>query len=86
MPGLAENRPSVMYGDAVYVTFEDYEYRHLNDFNFYHVFFGFLFDKGRYQGIVHKVEEEVVHLKFDRRFHDRFDVNRAYQVHFYSNI
>nr|CAD7408107.1 unnamed protein product [Timema cristinae] len=67
VPGLAENRPSVLRGDAIYVEI-------LGDNN--HL---------RYEGIVHRVRENDVHLGFHKNFITKYVMGMQLRVQFTFN-
>nr|CAD7259929.1 unnamed protein product [Timema shepardi] len=67
VPGLAENRPSVLRGDAIYVEI-------LGDEN--HL---------RYEGIVHRVRENDVHLGFHKNFITKYVKGMQLRVQFTFN-
>jgi hypothetical protein len=59
VPGLAENRPSVLKGDSVFVRVNKLEY----------------------EGIVHQVRLNEVHLRFARRFQSEYRPGESYPVY-----
>nr|CAD7600593.1 unnamed protein product [Timema genevievae] len=67
VPGLAENRPSVLRGDTIYVEI-------LGDKN--HL---------RYEGIVHRVRENDVHLGFHKNFITKYVKGMQLRVQFTFN-
>ncbi|XP_031566340.1 putative helicase mov-10-B.1 [Actinia tenebrosa] len=67
VPGLAENRPSVIKGDHLYVRIQDKD--------------GVAEDK-EYQGFVHHVELNDVKLKFHQSFHKKYIKGMKVQVRF----
>ncbi|XP_071140956.1 putative helicase MOV-10 [Mytilus edulis] len=69
VPGLAENRPSVLRGDRLYVRINNNE--HLGD--------------KEYQGYVHEVRQLEVVLGFDDSLIQRFIVNMKFNVRFEFN-
>uniref|UniRef100_A0A5B7BCG1 RNA helicase n=1 Tax=Davidia involucrata TaxID=16924 RepID=A0A5B7BCG1_DAVIN len=70
VPGLAERRPSLVYGDYIFAKLVSED---AND------------SFPPYQGYIHRVEAEEVHLKFDKEFHlCHRDVN-LYNVQFTYN-
>ncbi|EEF45264.1 ATP-dependent helicase NAM7, putative [Ricinus communis] len=68
VPGLAERRPSLVYGDYIFVKLANV-------------------DKTTqpYQGYIHRVEADEVHLKFDPQFHTCHSDGNLYDVHFTYN-
>ncbi|GFZ08872.1 P-loop containing nucleoside triphosphate hydrolases superfamily protein [Actinidia rufa] len=70
VPGLAERRPSLIYGDYVFAKLASEDA-----------------DDGTcpYQGYIHRVEAEQVHLKFDKYVHLRHKAGNLYNVQFTYN-
>ncbi|KAK6929934.1 DNA2/NAM7 helicase, helicase domain, partial [Dillenia turbinata] len=71
VPGLAERRPSLVYGDYVFASLAS-EY---------------LDGRGQppYQGFIHRVEADEVYLKFSREFHMAHRDTNLYNVSFTYN-
>ncbi|KAA8548661.1 hypothetical protein F0562_000345 [Nyssa sinensis] len=69
VPGLAERRPSLVYGDYIFAKLAS------EDAN----------DSSPYQGYIHRVEAEEVYLKFDKEFHSSHRDNNQYNVQFTYN-
>ncbi|KAK4266320.1 hypothetical protein QN277_027262 [Acacia crassicarpa] len=70
VPGLAERRPSLVHGDYIFAKLAS---EHDND------------NMPAYQGFVHRVEADEVHLKFDSQFHFAHNDGDLYNVHFAYN-
>ncbi|KAI9115069.1 hypothetical protein K1719_014082 [Acacia pycnantha] len=70
VPGLAERRPSLVHGDFIFAKLAS---EHDND------------NMPAYQGFVHRVEADEVHLKFDLQFHLAYREGDLYNVHFAYN-
>ncbi|CAI7798861.1 unnamed protein product [Closterium sp. NIES-53] len=68
VPGLAEKRPSVLFGDRVYLTFANEE--------------GAGRRRIEYQGFVHRVERESAMLRFHPDFQRRFIPGQLFNVRF----
>ncbi|ONK60474.1 uncharacterized protein A4U43_C08F18870 [Asparagus officinalis] len=69
VPGLAERRPSLVYGDYIFAQIATAETQH---------------DKP-YQGYIHRVEAEEVYLKFDKSLHQNHRDDNLYNVRFTYN-
>lgn len=70
VPGLAEKRPSLVYGDSIFArlaSVDEYD------------------SSCTYQGFIHRVEAEVVFLNFEQGFHSRFRASNLYNVQFTYN-
>ncbi|CAI5470767.1 unnamed protein product [Closterium sp. Yama58-4] len=67
VPGLAEKRPSVLFGDRVYLTFTNEEGARR---------------RIEYQGFVHRVERESAMLRFHPDFQRRFIRGQLFNVRF----
>lgn len=70
VPGLSENRPSVLRGDWLFVSRCD-EDGHVR--------------KKEYQGFVHEVFQNEVALGFDKSFRDSFIENQKFNIRFVFN-
>ncbi|XP_045165133.2 putative helicase MOV-10 [Mercenaria mercenaria] len=70
VPGLSENRPSVLRGDWLFVSQCDAEGNR---------------SKREYQGYVHEVLQNEVALGFDKSFRDSFIENQKFNVRFVFN-
>ncbi|XP_028773549.1 probable RNA helicase SDE3 [Neltuma alba] len=70
VPGLAERRPSLVHGDFIFAKLAS---EHDND------------NTPAYQGFVHRVEADEVHLKFHPHFHSVHKEEDLYNVHFTYN-
>jgi hypothetical protein len=75
VPGLAENRPSVLLGDSVFVTVGSIEY---------HIVVAYFSSKllylRRYEGKVHQVQLDELDLWFHPQFDGVFRLDVEYQV------
>lgn len=71
VPGLAENRPSLLIGDRVYAAKLDAK--------------GQQYDGYEYEGFVHSVEQQQVGLGFNRKLVDIFQKNMKFSVRFTFN-
>ncbi|KAL4226712.1 Helicase MOV-10 [Mactra antiquata] len=71
VPGLSENRPSVLRGDWLYITKLDNT--------------GKPIDQKEYQGYVHEVLQDQVALGFDRSFRDSYIEKEKVSVRFVFN-
>nr|GMD66134.1 probable RNA helicase SDE3 [Ipomoea batatas] len=69
VPGLAERRPSLVYGDYIFArpAYQDAS------------------GMKPYQGYIHRVQADEVFLKFDQDFHARHRVGNVYNVQFTYN-
>ncbi|XP_052190546.1 probable RNA helicase SDE3 [Diospyros lotus] len=70
VPGLAEKRPSLVNGDFIFAKLAS---EYAND------------ETLPYQGIIHRVEAEEVHLKFANKFHFHHKAGNLYNVQFTYN-
>jgi len=75
VPGLAEKRPSVLYGDRVFVSISPFD-------TVGTVPSGRKPSSRICEGYVHRVEQNRVGLKFSRNFHDKFVEKATYHVRF----
>lgn len=69
VPGLAERRPSLVYGDSIFAKLASAD----ND------------TSPPYQGFIHRVEAEVIFLKFNEGFHSSYRASNLYNVQFTYN-
>lgn len=69
VPGLAERRPSLVYGDFIFARIASADASETTP----------------YQGYIHRVEAEEVYLKFDEEFHINHVPGNLYNVQFSFN-
>lgn len=69
VPGLAERRPSLVYGDFIFARLATAGAREITP----------------YQGYIHRVEAEEVYLKFNQEFHINHVTGNLYNVQFAFN-
>ncbi|XP_009791431.1 probable RNA helicase SDE3 [Nicotiana sylvestris] len=69
VPGLAERRPSLVYGDYIFARLATADASETTP----------------YQGYIHRVEAEEVYLKFDKEFHINHVAGNLYNVQFAFN-
>lgn len=69
VPGLAERRPSLVYGDFIFARLATADASEITP----------------YQGYIHRVEAEEVYLKFNPEFHINHDSRNLYNVQFAFN-
>ncbi|CAL9750427.1 unnamed protein product [Musa acuminata subsp. burmannicoides] len=70
VPGLAERRPSLVYGDYILAQLSSDS---ADD------------DRLPYQGYIHRVEADEIYLRFDRSFHHKHGEDDVYNVSFTYN-
>ncbi|WOL03127.1 putative RNA helicase SDE3 isoform X1 [Canna indica] len=70
VPGLAERRPSLVYGDYIFAKLAT---ENADD------------DSRPYQGYIHRVEADEIYLRFDKTFHYRHRCDDIYNVSFTYN-
>ncbi|KAK4365941.1 hypothetical protein RND71_013821 [Anisodus tanguticus] len=69
VPGLAERRPSLVYGDYIFARLATANASGITP----------------YQGYIHRVEAQEVYLKFDKEFHINHVAGNLYNVQFAFN-
>ncbi|MCD7466102.1 hypothetical protein HAX54_002501 [Datura stramonium] len=69
VPGLAERRPSLVYGDYILARLATADASEITP----------------YQGYIHRVEAEEIYLKFDKEFHINHVAGNLYNVQFAFN-
>lgn len=69
VPGLAEKRPSLVKGDYIFVKLASEDTT----------------EQDPYQGFIHRVEAEEIHLKFHNNFHSNHRESNHYNVQFNYN-